>query len=293
MSPISSRIRARQQDQRRPYACQNIIKHNACRAADIFIGPAHRPRLYNIEQAKQHKGKRNAERRQRRKRQGQPKTGHFINDDGRGVFILRAVNPYRAGPMAQTIGKGGGDDETGRTEMLRDEQAGGERGQRAPQCRKPVSASRSRKRSQSKRPEKAALNAPEVCAYRPLCAIRQQDCGCRLRRNAFTTPAKAQPSVVVAFTDMAESGKPVSALSFSRMAARCGPIFGASQISVRSIWVSRACLAAARASACQKIRRGAVFICGIRRWKMVANIALSKRPNSASVMACSPTSASL
>ena len=80
----------------------------------IFIKPAYRPRLQNIEQAKQRESKRNAERRKRREGEGQPKTGHLINDDGRGVFVCRAVNPNCAGPMAEAIGNGGGDKQAGR-----------------------------------------------------------------------------------------------------------------------------------------------------------------------------------
>ena len=75
---------------------------------DVFIGPAHW-RGFTISN-RRNSTKASRRQRQRGKGQGQPKTGHFINDDGRGVAVFCAVNPYRAGPMAQTIGKSGGYD---------------------------------------------------------------------------------------------------------------------------------------------------------------------------------------
>ena len=93
--------------------------------------------------------------------------------------------------MAEGIGKGGGDNESGRAEMcFRDDEAGRERGQ-WPHVPEAGFSKPEPKTSLPKRPEKAALNAPEVCAGRPLCAIRQQIVAVACAA-ALTTPAKAK-----------------------------------------------------------------------------------------------------
>ncbi|PAV67340.1 hypothetical protein WR25_01718 [Diploscapter pachys] len=98
-------------------------------------------------------------------------------------------------------------------------------------------------------------------------------------------PVKPSRSVVVALMLTRSSDSPSSAPMRVRMASRCGPIFGASQISVRSTKSMRPPLSAIRVAACcRNCAESAPFHCGSLGGKCVPMSPAAIVPSSASPM---------
>ena len=88
-------------------------------------------------------------------------------------------------------------------------------------------------------------------------------------------PVKPSRSDVVAFTATRSSGRSMISAIFARMASRCGPTLGRSQIKVASIWATRPPRAATRSDgvAQEQVGRGAAPL-RIARREMRADVAV-------------------
>ena len=106
-------------------------------------------------------------------------------------------------------------------------------------------------------------------------------------------PVKPSCSVVVALTLTRSAGRPSSPATRATIAARCGPILGCSQIRVTSTCSMRPPAAATRSRACvRKIAESAPAQRASVGGKWLPMSPAPSVPSSASVSACSPTSAS-
>ena len=91
-------------------------------------------------------------------------------------------------------------------------------------------------------------------------------------------PVKPSRSEVVALTLIRSASMPAIAASAARIAAACGPIFGASQTSVQSRWVTAKPRAAARSTALRrKISDAAPFHGRVRGREPLADVAFGQR----------------
>src|SRR6185312_5152285 len=106
-------------------------------------------------------------------------------------------------------------------------------------------------------------------------------------------PMKPSFSLVVALTEMRSGEMPSIAESSAVIAARCGPILGASQISVMSALAMRPPRSRTSFAACStKMREAEPFHCGSDGGKCVPISPAPQVASNASVSACRPTSAS-